>query len=80
MYDTWGSISWVHRVVLHHEGSGNREDGSMWDGGVKMNEMEQGKDARQASKHGQVHRVVLGWGSGWPPVCNQSPPKSIKHL
>ena len=70
MYDTCASVSWVHC-----EGSGNREDGFMRDGGVKMNETEQGKDTRQASKHGQVYRTVLGWGSGWPPACNQSSPE-----
>jgi len=51
VYDTLASVSWVHRVVLHHEGSGNREDGSIRDGGVKMNETEQEKEARQAFKH-----------------------------
>jgi len=46
VYNTCVSVSWVHRVVLHHEGCGNREDRSMRDGGVKMNKTEQKKDAR----------------------------------
>ena len=70
MYDTWASVSWVHRYVLHREENGNREDGSIRDGGVKMNETEQKKDARHSSKHGQVHRAVLGWWYGLLRVTN----------
>jgi hypothetical protein len=76
VYDTWTSIPWVHCTVLHREGSGNREDRAMHEGGVEMNETKQENDARKASKHDQVHRAVLGWGSGWPPACNQSPTKA----
>jgi hypothetical protein len=77
VYDTWASIPWVHRTVLHREGSGNREDRAMREGGVEMNETKQENDARQASKHDQVHRAGLGWGSGWPLACNQSPTKAL---
>jgi hypothetical protein len=43
VYDIWASVPWVHRVVLHREGSGNREDGAMREGGVEMNDTEQGR-------------------------------------
>jgi hypothetical protein len=63
-----------HRAVPTRVGSRNWEDGGVQDEGVEMNETEQGTDARRASKHGQMHRVVLGWGSGWYEEGNQSPP------
>ncbi|XP_066373657.1 uncharacterized mitochondrial protein AtMg00860-like [Miscanthus floridulus] len=25
-----------------------------------------------------MHRAVLGWGTAWPPACNQSPPEATK--
>jgi hypothetical protein len=63
-----------HRAVPARVGSRNWEDGGVRDGGVEMNETKQGIDARHASKHGQMHLVVLGWGSGWYEEGNQSPP------
>ena len=52
MCDTWALIPWVHRVVLHREESEKREDRHMRDEDVKINKVEQEKNARNAFKHG----------------------------
>jgi len=45
------SIRAKHRVVLHREGSGNREDGGVQDGGGQRYKTEQAKGARRGTKH-----------------------------
>ena len=66
----------AHRVVPARVGSRNWEDRAIRDGGLEMNEMEQVNDARHASKHNQMHRVVMRWGSGRPEKGYQSAPES----
>ena len=40
-----------HRASLHREGSGDREDGAVWDGGANLHGTKQEKDASRATKH-----------------------------
>jgi len=69
-----GSVLWLHYVVPARMGSRNWEDEAMRDRGLEMNDMKQVNDTRQPSKHDQMYRVVLGWGSGRRKEGYQSTP------
>ena len=45
-----------HRASLHREGSGDREDGNVRDGGANLHGRKQEKDTRRATKHRRMHQ------------------------
>jgi len=51
-------VSAKHRASLHREGSGDREDGGVRDGGANLHGRKQRKDASRATKHSRMHRSM----------------------
>ena len=50
-----------HHESLHQEGSGDREDGVVRDGGGHLHERKQEKSASSATKHGRNAPKGVGW-------------------
>jgi len=50
-----------HRASLHREGSGDREDGAVRDGGGHLHERKQEKSASRATKHRRNAPKGAGW-------------------
>ena len=50
-----------HRASLHREGSGDREDGAVRDGGGHLHKRKQEKSASRATKHGRNAPKGAGW-------------------